>query len=209
LFQVTRSLFRRSALAAALAAAWVGGPLAAQGAAMYSEGYEFLKAVRDRDGTKVTEALSEPGSTIVGSRDLTSGETALHIVTQRRDLAWIRFLIQHGANPNVEDKKGVTPLTIASNLGFAEGVEALLDAGARIDEPNAAGETPLISAVHRRDVGLVRTLLAHGANPDRNDNSGRSARDYADLMGSDQLLDEFKRADAAREGAAKSYGPGA
>ena len=176
---------------------------------MFSQGYEFLKAVRDRDGTKVTEALSEPGSTIVGSRDITTGETALHIVTQRRDLAWVRFLLQHGANPNADDKKGVTPLMIASNLGFAEGIEALLDAGARVDEPNAAGETPLISAVHRRDAALVRLLLAHGANPDRTDNSGRSARDYAELQASDQMLDEFKRADSARKGAGKTYGPGA
>lgn len=202
---MTRSLFHKSALAAAFSLAVVAAPLAAQ--AMFSDGYEFLKAVRDREGDKVLEALNEPGSTLIGARDRTSGETALHIVTQRRDLQWIRFLVQRGANPNAEDKKGVTPLTIASNLGFVEGVEALLDAGARVDEPNAAGETPLISAVHRRDVALVRLLLAHGARPDRNDNSGRSARDYAELIGSTVLLDEFKRADEAGKSAPKTYGP--
>lgn len=203
---MTSSLLRRFALAGVLGLAAIAAPVAAQSGQMFSAGYDFLKAVRDRDGTKVLDALNEPGSTIIGARDISSGETALHIVTQRRDLQWVQFLIQRGANPNAEDKKGITPLTIASNLGFVEGVEALLDAGARVDEPNAAGETPLISAVHRRDIALVRLLLKHGASPDRNDNSGRSARDYAELMDSSQLLDEFKRADAEK-GSQKSYGP--
>lgn len=202
---MTRSQFRHSTLVVAFSLAALASPLAAQ--AMFSEGYEFLKAVRDREGEKVLEALNEPGSTLIGTRDRTSGETALHIVTQRRDLQWIRFLVQRGANPNAEDKKGVTPLTIASNLGFVEGVEALLAAGARVDQPNAAGETPLISAVHRRDIALVRVLLAHGASPDRNDNSGRSARDYAELMSNGALLEEFKRADEAGKNAPKTYGP--
>lgn len=203
---MTRSFLRHTVLAAALGLAASTAPLAAQGGAMFSEGYEFLKAVKDRDGTKVMEALNEPGSTLIGSRDLASGETALHIVTQRRDLQWVEFLLQRGANPNAEDKKGVTPLTIAAGLGFVEGVEALLEGGARVDQTNIAGETPLISAVHRRDIALVRLLLRHGANPDRNDNSGRSARDYAELMGSGQLLEEFRRADAEKT-ADKSYGP--
>lgn len=204
---MARALIRRAAFLTALGLSAVAGPLAAQ-TGMLSGSYEFLKAVRDREGEKVTQALNEPGTTLIGARDLTSGETALHIVTQRRDLPWVKFLLQRGANPNTEDKKGITPLAIASSLGFLEGVEALLDKGARPDEPNAAGETPLISAVHRRDSALVRLLLARGAEPDRNDNSGRSARDYAALMGSGVLLDEFARADAARAGAKKTYGPG-
>ena len=75
---------------------------------------------------------------------------------------------------------------------------------------NAAGETPLISAVHRRDIAMVRVLLEKGANPDHNDNSGRSARDYAMLMGSNsQILDAIDKSDEDREAqpAAQTYGP--
>lgn len=184
-------------------------PAAAQaGGGMFSEGYEFLKAIRDRDGAKATDALNKPGSTLIGTRDRATGETALHIVTERRDAAWVRFLLQRGANPNAADKKGLTPLAIAASLGFTEGVEALIDAGARVDEPNAAGETPLISAVHRRDIALVRLLLGKGASAQRTDNSGRSARDYATLMNSAAMIDEFERAATARKSAPKTYGPG-
>ena len=102
----------------------------------------------------------------------------------------------------------MTPLEIAASLGFADGAEALLKAGARVDAPNATGETPLISAIHRRDADIVELLLEHGANPDRTDNSGRSARDYAELMGpGNRMLEKIAEADAAGEGKQKTYGP--
>ena len=194
-------------LSLGISAAMLAAPASAQ---IYSEGYQFLKAVKDRDGEAVTSLLNEPGSTIVNARDISNGESALHIVTRRRDTVWIRFLTQKGANPNIEDRQGVTPLEIASSLGFVDGVEALLKAGARVDVANSSGETPLIAAVHRRDSGMVRVLLANGANADRNDNSGRSARDYAELpTANTALLTEFRRADEAREGQEEkpTYGP--
>jgi len=204
---MVRARFRKAGWLAALAASTLAVPAAAQ---MFSEGYEFLKAVKDRDGDAATNALNQPGSVLVNARDLATGETALHIVVQRRDLVWLRFLLQKGANPNIAAKNGLTPLVLATNLGFNDGVEALVEGGARIDVTNAAGETPLIAAVHRRDTALVRLLLEKGANADRTDNSGRSARDYVGLMNANgQLMAEFERADAARSGgdADQTYGP--
>lgn len=204
---MTRAVMRKIALLGALLGVFASAPVAAQ---MFSEGYEFLKAVEDRDGDAVTAALDEPGTTIINSRDLTSGETALHIVTKRRDDLWIRFLTQRGANPDVRDKKGVTPIQIATTMGFVEGVETLIKAGANVEVADSAGETPLIVAVHRRDIPMIRLLLANKANPDRADNSGRTARDYAELMNANTaVLTEFERADEEREenGAKQDYGP--
>jgi len=184
----------------------IGAPAVAQ----YSPGYKFLEAVKKKDGDAVTAALKTPGSTIVNSRDITTGETALHIVVQRRDVVWIQYLLQEGANPNLQDKRGRTPLVAACQLGFLEGVQALIAGGARVDVPNDTGETPLISAIHRRDIPLIRLLLRAGANPDRADSSGRSARDYARLEGPNStLLAEIaknEKAASEREGSA-TYGP--
>lgn len=177
--------------------------------AQFSAGFKFLEAVRKREGQKVEEALNEPGTTIVNTRDVTTGQTALHIVTARRDLTWMNFLLARGANVNVRDARGVTPLVLACNLGFVDGVQLLVDRKARLDEPNDAGETPLISAVHRRDLAMMRILLKAGADPDRADNSGRSARDYAKLGGGTQLLSEIEgnaRPRSQRSGGA-TYGP--
>lgn len=195
-------------LCALLAAALVAP---APALAQFSKSYKFLEAVRKKDGTVVQDALDEPGSQIVNTRDSTSGETALHIVTARRDLTWMNFMISKGANVNVHDARGVTPLQLAVTLGFPEGVELLVGQKARVDEPNSEGETPLISAVHRRDTAMMRVLLKAGANPDRADNSGRSARDYALLNGpGNSLIGEINssaKPAAQRSGTQRSYGP--
>ncbi|WP_408587508.1 ankyrin repeat domain-containing protein [Novosphingobium sp.] len=183
---------------------------AAPASAQFSDSYKFLESVKKKEADKVTDQLNEPGTQIVNTRDITTGESALHIVTARRDLVWMQFLVGKGANVNIRDNKGTTPLVLACNLGFIEGVDFLLGQGARVDEPNNTGETPLISAVHRRDVALVRVLLKAGANPDRPDNSGRSARDYATLDGKGSaMLNELENAarTKAAQPAKKSYGP--
>lgn len=199
-----RGLIRKAGAIALGAALVAAVPAAAQ---MYSDGFKFLKAVKDKDGTVVTELLEAPGSTVVNARDLSTGETGLHIAAARRDVTWLNFLLQKGANPNIADKGGVSPLMLACQLGFIEGVEALAKRGARVDVANNAGETPLISAVHQRDIPMIRVLMQAGANPDRTDNSGRSARDYAELAGnSSAVLAEINR-NATGGGNKPVYGP--
>ena len=172
-------------------------PLAAQ---LFSPGYEFLEAVDERDGDAVTEMLNKPGTQVVNTRDVTNGRTGLHIVVERRDPLWVRFLIQRGADPNIKDNKGIYPIQIASSLGDIDSVEALIKGGAQVDVADQQGETPLIAAVHKRDTALIARLLKEGADPDRNDNSGRSARDYAELMaGNERLMQEFEAAEADRK----------
>jgi uncharacterized protein len=169
-----RHAVRLSILAAILALP------AALPAQRMSDSYEFLKAVRDADGTKVTQILDKPGSTIVNTKDSGSGETALHIVTKRSDATYVRFLLSRGANPNVQDQQGNTPLLLAVGNNCAECIDALTAKRANVNLGNSAGETPLIRAVQLRNLDLARTLLTAGANPDQADVlAGMSARDYA------------------------------
>lgn len=178
--------------------------------AQFSDSYKFLEAVKKKEGQKVEDTLAEPGSYAINSRDVVSGETALHIVTARRDAVWLRYLIGKGADVNSQDRKGVTPLQLASNLGWIEGVEILVGSKARTDEANDAGETPLISAVHQRNTTLIKILLDGGADPDRADNSGRSARDYALLDGKGSTLLEAIETSAKKKDGKTSrpvYGP--
>ena len=160
-----------------LAAALTAVPAAAQ----FSDSYNFLKSVRDADGAKATEALEKsPGSTIIDTRDYSTGETALHIVVKRRDMTWLGFLVSKGAKPDVRDAEGNTPLALAAQLGFVEGLQLLVLDHATVDMENSRGETPLILAVHNRDLAAVRALLGAGANPNRADRiAGKSAHDYA------------------------------
>jgi len=148
--------------------------------AQFSDSYNFLKAVRDRDGNKTTEIISKPGNVIIDTRDASTGETALHIVTRERDSTWMRFLLTRGAKTDMRDAQGNTPLMIAAQLGFVEGAQLLIDRRASVDLANNAGETPLIRAVQNRDAAMVQLLMTSGANPNKVDSgAGLSAHDYA------------------------------
>ena len=148
--------------------------------AQFSDSYNFLKAVRDRDGQKVTEFVDQPGTTVINTRDGSTGETALHIVVARRDAVWVNFLLAKGAKPDLADNRGTTPLMQAVQLRFLDGARLLLSGGAQVDRANDSGETPLIRAVQLRDLPMVRLLIANGANPDKADRmAGMTARDYA------------------------------
>jgi ankyrin repeat protein len=148
--------------------------------AQFSDSYNFLKAVRDRDGSKATDLLSKPGTVIIDTRDVSTGETALHIVVKRRDATWLAFLLARGAKADIRDRDGNTPLIAATQIGFVEAADMLLKRRAQVDATNGQGETALILAVQQRDLAMVRLLLAAGANPARTDRAaGMSALDYA------------------------------
>lgn len=164
---------RRSLLILALLTA---APAAAQ---FQSEGYKFLQAVRDAKNADVVTALNKPGSQIVNTRDVTNGETALHIVVRRGDLPYTTFLLQKGADPNIRDRRNNTPLLIAVETGNAALVPLLVAGRANPNLANASGVTPLILATQLRNAEAVRLLLAAKANPDQKDYNGLSARDYA------------------------------
>ncbi|WP_254605231.1 ankyrin repeat domain-containing protein [Sphingomonas bacterium] len=145
-----------------------------------SESYKFLTAIKDGKGDDVITALNKPGNTIVNTRDASTGETALHIVVKRGDAAYVNFLLSRGADPNARDGKGNTPLLLAVNGGNEGLIQLLADGKANPNLGNTSGETPLIIAVQRRDLAMVRDLLAIGADPDQPDViAGKSARAYA------------------------------
>lgn len=172
-----RSLFGIGVLALSILFAAANPAIAQFG---QSEGYKFLQAVKDAKGDDVIAALNKPGTTIVNTRDLSTRETALHLVAKRGDDRYTLFLLQHGADPNLRDAKGDTPLMVATSIGAEPVVAALIRNKANVNLANGSGETPLIRAVQRRDLTIVRELLTAGADPDQADSlAGRSARDYA------------------------------
>lgn len=183
----------------------------APASAQFSDSYNFLKAVEDRDGEEASKFLNRPGTVIINTRDISTGRAALHIVVERKDSTWLAFLLQKGANPNIRDKEGLTPLMLATNLRFVDGVKILLAKNADVDDTNKQGETALIRAVQLRDSELVRLFLENGANPDRTDTlAGLSARDYAKRdRRAAGILAEIEKADANKkpESNERFFGP--
>lgn len=150
--------------------------LAGPAAAQFSDSYNFLKAVRDRDVNAAIEMADKPGTTVVNTRDSDTGEAAVHIVTRRADLGWLGLLYQKGANLNMKDREGNTPLILAAISRWNEGASTLIRLKAQVNAQNRLGETALLKAVQARDLSLTKALIDAGANPDIADNSGTSPR---------------------------------
>ena len=147
-----------------------------------SEGYKFLEAVKNEKGSDVEQALNKPGTTVINTRSVSTGETALHIVVENGSETYLTFLLQRGANPNVRDNAGNAPIVMAANKGRNDLVERFIAGKANVNYGNSNGETALIAAVRRRDLSMIQSLLAAGADPDQPDLlAGQSARDYAKL----------------------------
>jgi uncharacterized protein len=149
------------------------------GAQDFSNAYNFMKAVKERDPTTVNRLVATPGSVVINSKEQPSGNGALHLVVRDRDLNWLSFLLGKGAKADLQNAEGNTPLALAAQLGWLEGAEILVRRSP-VDLANRRGETPLILAVQQRNLPMVRLLLARGADPKRTDSiAGLSAIDYA------------------------------
>jgi ankyrin repeat protein len=80
------------------------------------------------------------------------GDTPLLIASASGHEAFSIYLLEHGANPNSVDRNGIAPIHYALMNGLAESASGI-----------SMGHVPYL---RRPDMtGLVKALLAHGANP--------------------------------------------
>jgi len=91
-----------------------------------------------------------------------------------------------------------TPLIVAANSGFSEGVEVLIDYGVDVNYRTDLGETALDVACVAKDVKSVQLLLDNGANPLSIDSFGVSVLQRAEDSG-DEILLMIKDAAEKRE----------
>jgi ankyrin repeat protein len=133
-------------------------------------------------------------TTVVGSVawvDLT-GQTPFLRAAAAGDLAAMRLLLAHGANPNIATAAGTTPLMVAAGVNWAvgetfdEGPAALLEAvklahdlGNDVNAVNSMGVGAIHGAANRGANDVIEYLAANGARLDVPDKQGRTPLDWA------------------------------
>ncbi|KAG6753809.1 hypothetical protein POTOM_041808 [Populus tomentosa] len=87
----------------------------------------------------------------------------LHVAASKGDVDISLLLIEHGVDVNISDKFGNTPLLEAVKGGHDEVASLLVKAGASLAIDDAGGF--LCTIVVKRDLNLLKRVLANGINP--------------------------------------------
>jgi ankyrin repeat protein len=122
----------------------------------------------------VADALIRAGADVnAGSK---SSFTPMMFAAQQGDVDSIRTLLRAGAKLNDFEPGTVTPLIIAAAMVHVDAVNLMLDNGANPNTADWRGYTPMLLVVRDSHYGIdlankdkivtiVKSLLAHGANP--------------------------------------------
>lgn len=111
--------------------------------------------------TEVMEALTASGvdvNVIVGDR------SALHAAAFQDHIESVRWLLENGANVNLNDPRHGTPLQVAAYEGNLEIVKLLLDNNADPNLGNGVYGSPLHAAAFRDWKDVARVLIEGGAD---------------------------------------------
>ncbi|MGK7935608.1 MAG: ankyrin repeat domain-containing protein [Xenococcaceae cyanobacterium] len=82
------------------------------------------------------------------------------------------LLISRGADVNVNDKNGYTPLHQAARVGHRNIVELLLDCGAKVNALDLTKSSALFGAAQHHQESVVKLLLSRGAEVNLTDAQG-------------------------------------
>ena len=104
----------------------------------------------------------------------------------------VKAFLDKGANIEIKNDAGATPLIFASAKGQQVVVALLLDRGANVNAKTTSGITPLMAAAAGGYPEIVKLLLAKGADVSAKDQQGRTAFSMAEAAGESQVADLLK-----------------
>jgi uncharacterized protein len=170
---------------------------------------DLIDAVKAGDSASARLRLAAGAS--ADSRDGES-TTVLMLAAHAGDLTMVKVLIESGADVNACDERGWSPLAKAVynpelKRGFADVVQALIDAGANIESAIGYGVRPLMLAAGYGETDVVEALLKAGADVRASNEGGYTAlmmvkqKHYVDVI---NLLHEAEQLAGVGEGSCAS-----
>ena len=156
-------------------------------------------SLQDHDGRNVLHFASKFGNPEIIELMLShvpsidsitkEGDTPLLIAARNDKLQAVKYLVQQGADPSLQDHDGWNVLHFASKFGNPEIIELMLSHVPSIDSITKEGVTPLMIAAGNDKLQAVKYLLKQDADPSLQDNKGCNVLHYASLGGNAEVIE--------------------
>jgi ankyrin repeat protein len=152
----------------------------------------LMVAANYRAGATAVRLLLDHGA------DATGTPTPLMLATTVGDAEALKSLHVAGAPLD-------RSLVAAVRLGKIDAARALLDIGAKADDPDGSDTTPLERAVLANELDMARLLIAHGANVNYVSQNGMTPLLYASSIdfGDSSMIDLLLKSGARRDAVSK------
>jgi uncharacterized protein len=166
------------ALSVAAVGFWVAS---AQAQPSLNDWYTIANAASHNDMGQVMAILGTVGPLDRIDADVvdSAGRTALDYAASFNNTTMAKVLIDHGANVDYRDPLGYTPLHWAAERSNLDVMKVLIDSKATVDALNRQGVTPLMVAAGHTQPQAVRLLMERGADPKKQDYTGRDSFGWA------------------------------
>lgn len=131
----------------------------------------------------------------INSQNVLTKDTALHLAVEYKRPRILLFLLDRGADMNLPNKQGWTPLQLAAKTDNCEALTLLLDRGAQVETRPESGLTALHLAANDGNWVALDLLLIGGADINAWNTKGESllhqqARESSDISIAAKLLDQ-------------------
>ncbi|HUK61121.1 MAG TPA: ankyrin repeat domain-containing protein [Stellaceae bacterium] len=167
--------WRRTVCAVAFVLGWIG-QARAQG--QWDLWYSVADAASHNDMQQVV-ALLKAGNRDADAIESSTGRTALDFAATFDNIPMAKALLENNAHINAPDRFGNTALYYAVERDAIDFIRFLLANKASVDAANRQGVTPLMTAASEGKAAAVRLLLASGADPRKQDFTGRDTFGWA------------------------------
>jgi ankyrin repeat protein len=141
----------------------------------------------------------------ISSQDL--GSRLIQAVEQDNATSLVELLIKQGAEVNLQDKYGHTPLHVAASINSPAVADLLIQSGAEVNAQNEDGDAPLHYAAKNNSPTVAELLIKSGAEVNAQDKDGKTPLHWAAENNSAAVAELLIKSGAevnAKDGWAKS-----
>ncbi|XP_026196624.1 ankyrin repeat and EF-hand domain-containing protein 1a isoform X2 [Anabas testudineus] len=136
--------------------------------------YRLLQSVHEGDEAHIEKMVNLGVENLINLTEPQDGTGVLHVAVSANNQDLVRFLLSKGAHPNIQDKKGRTPIMLAAELGNDAIVALLAQNNANLRLQDAEGKGVLFYCIYptKRHTRCLQLALKYQADPNNMSTEG-------------------------------------